>query len=360
LNYSKIRNDASNPSTADNRHIIIHAIEPRLNYNKKSLKKTDLPISSCYVELETKHLIEESGYYELPYAVGRFYQATNEKYGRSPAMEVASTLSMLNRMEQTRIQSAERVSNPPWLAPNDGSVRRISNTQGSIIYYNAANPASKPEQMIVRDNTIVNDSMIQLKTAEVEDAFFLPLFNPLVNRVNMTATESQLRATIALQNLIPAISRITNELLTPLFVRIYSILARSGVYPQPPDVLLNSNGKVIVAFNSKATLALKQLELQGVYQTLESMAFLAQVNPEVMDNFDLDKVARLTSVANSVPTTIIRPEREVKKQREARAAAKFEAEQNQQAIMAADVYNRTSKAPEAGSAANALLAEVGL
>lgn len=357
-----IKNDLDNPSNSDNIHYIIHAIEPRKDYKKGSAKADERPYSSCYIEVKTKNILKETGYYELPYAVGRFYQATNEKYGRSPAMECLSTLSMLNAMEQTRIMAAQRASNPPWLSPNDGSVRRISNKSGTIIYWNASNPASKPEQLIVRDNVIVNDQAIQLKNMEVEDAFFMPLFNPLINRQNMTATETQQRVNIALQNLVPAIGRLTNELLQPIFERIYFILSRQGVYPTPPSKLLMSDGKVQIAFNSKATMAIRVLELQGVYQTLENVTFLSQFPgaQDILDNFDLDEVARETAITNSVPTNIIKSKREVQKIREARAKAEEEARTAQELQMMGNVYNSTSKTPEQGSGAQMLMQQAGL
>jgi hypothetical protein len=310
-----IKQAASDPKTADKPFIIIHAIEPRVDYKRGSGNKDERPIKSCYVEMESKTILEEGGYYEMPYAVGRFYQATNEKYGRSPADECISTLSMLNAMESTRLQSAQRVSNPPWLSPNDGSVRRISNQSGTIIYWNAANPASKPEQLAVKDNVAVNDATIQLKNEEVEDAFFMALFNPLINRQNMTATESSQRMNIALQNLVPAIGRLTTELLSPLFLRVYNILLRQGVYPEMPAEV----GNIQVGFNSKATQAIKMLEVTGIYQTLENVAFLAQFKPEVMDNFDVDEIARTTAEAFSVPTNVLKSEYDVKMEREAQA-----------------------------------------
>ena len=165
-------------------------------------------------DLKAKKIVLESGFDEMPYSVARFYKTNYEKYGRSPAIEVFATLPLINRMEVSRIRGAERVSNPPWLAPNDGSVRRISNDQGSIIYYNAGNPLSKPEQLRPMDNVVVNDQMIQKKEEEVLDAFYVPLFNPLMNKQNMTAFESQERLNISLQFLTPAVNRVNKYFVT--------------------------------------------------------------------------------------------------------------------------------------------------
>lgn len=358
----KIVECSKNPKKCDDMFTIIHAIEPRMDYRVGSLKRDDRPISSCYVEMDTKNILKEDGYYEMPYAIGRFYQATNEKYGRSPALECLSTLSMLNSMEQTRIMTAERVSNPPWLLPNDGSVRRVSNASGSISYWNAGNPSSKPEQQIVRDNVGVNDATIQVKNVEIEDAFFMPLFNPLINRVNMTATESSQRMNIALQNLVPSIGRLTHELMNPLFTRVYNILERQGLFPEMPEVLRTSKGTIGISFNSKATQAIKQLELAGTYQTLESITFLSQFPgaENILDNFNLDEIARTTAEANSVPTTLVNSKRNVDKMRQDRAAQQQEAQAMEQMKQMSDVYRNTNTPVAPNSGADMLMNEAGL
>ena len=138
---------------------------------------------------------------------------------------------MINRFEVSRIRGAERVSNPPWLAPNDGSVRKISNDQGSIIYYNAGNPLSKPEQLRPMDNVIVNDDMIKKKEQEVLDAFYVPLFNPLQDRQNMTAFESRERLNLSLQFLTPAVNRLNKYFVKPSLERAFGIMLREGNFP---------------------------------------------------------------------------------------------------------------------------------
>lgn len=356
----KIRNDAEDAKRCDNEYTIIHAIEPNKNAKKGGMKPEDRPISSIYVELDSKEVIKSTGYYEMPYAVGRFYQSNNEKYGRSPAMECMSTLSMVNAMELTRIRSAHRVSNPPWLLPDDDSVHRVSGEGGSKIFWDANNPQSKPQQIDIKDNVIINDQMIEIKIAEIKDAFFQALFNPLIDRQNMTATESSQRMQIALQNLVPAIGRMTTELLIPIFKRMYFILMRAGVYPEMPQALMEG-GEIQIGFTSKATMAEQQLEILGTYQTLEAVGMLVQMGQEdVLDNYDLDAIARGTAEANSVPNNFLRSERDVKMLRKAREEQQQQAQAMDQQAALAESYNNTSKAPEAGSPADLLMAQSGI
>ena len=83
-------------------------------------------------------------------------------------------------------------------------------------------------------------------------------------------------------------------------------------------------------------------------------AFISQSDPYVMDNFDLDRIVRLTSEANSVPASVLLSERAVQNIRKNRAKQKEQEDAIQQQLLSAEVYNKTSKAPEAGSGAEML------
>jgi hypothetical protein len=258
----EIKEMALEPKTSSKEYTFIHIVIPRDKFIPNSDIKEEKPIASYYIELQSKKLVLESGFDEMPYAVGRFYKTNFEKYGRSPALEVFTSLPLINRMEVSRIRGAERVANPPWLAPNDGSVRRISNEQGSIIYWNAGNPLSKPEQLRPMDNVIVNDTMIEKKEQEVLDAFYVPLFNPLLNKKNMTAFESQERLNLSLQFLTPAVNRLNKYFVVPVLERAFGIMLRAGAFK---ELELEELSGASLEFDlvGKASIASRQIELFG-------------------------------------------------------------------------------------------------
>lgn len=342
----------------DEKWHFVHITMPRSDYEKDSVNKKKKPIASYYVCEEDKEWVKESGFDEMPYAVGRFYKTNYEVYGRSPAMEVEKTFPMINSMELSRIRSAERVSNPPWLAPNDGSTRRISNDQGSIIYWNPNNPNSKPEQLIAQDNVIVNDEAIARKEQEVMDAFYVPLFNPLQDKRNMTATESSQRVDLSLQFLTPAVSRIEREFVKPTLNRAFSILMRSGAFPELEiDELSEAN--IDFELVGKANLASRQIELFGTMTALEQIGLVGQVKPEVWDNINADEFAAFAMQVNMAPWSIKVPEDMVQQQREARAQAAQQEQQAQQSMMAAEAYAKGSKVAEEGSPAANVQEQIG-
>jgi hypothetical protein len=348
---------ALNPNSANKESTYIHIVMPRESYKVVNPSKEEKKIGSYYLSLETNEIILESGFDEMPYSVGRFYKTNYEKYGRSPAIEVATSLPLINRMEVSRIRGAERVSNPPWLAPNDGSVRRISNDSGSIIYWNAGNPLSKPEQLVPADNVLVNDEMIKKKEEEILDAFYVPLFNPLMNRQNMTAFESQERLNLSLQFLTPAVNRLNKYFVTPILERSFSILYRAGMFPEL-DIPELSEANIGFDLVGKASIASRQIELFGTMTAIQQMMSIAQIKPEIFDNLNPDRTARFIQEVNMMPTDLQLSQEEVDEIRMGRmeeAQAQMEA-QSMQAM--SDAYVKSQKAPEEGSGAEGLLEEI--
>ena len=355
---ARVKEDAGSLSNSSKEYVFVHFVMPRTDgYVSGSNEKKQKAIASYYVCLDTKEIIKESGYDEMPYSVGRFYRTNYEKYGRSPAMEVGSTLPMVNDMEGTRIRGAQRQSNPLWLSPNDGSTRRISNDQGSIIYWNAGNPQSKPEQLQDRSNVMINDDNITKKEDEILDAFYVPLFNPLHDKKNMTATETGERLNLSLQFLTPAVNRVNRYFVKPALERAFAIMLRAGKFDELKIPEL-SGAKLDFDLVGKASLAARQIELYGTMTALEQIGLIGQVKPEIWDNVNADETARFIQEVNMVPTALQASEDEVTEVREERQAQMEAQQQAQQAQVMSDAYSKTTNAPEAGSGAEAMLEEM--
>jgi hypothetical protein len=349
-----IKKEAEDLATASKKHTFVHIVMPRSDAVHGSDKKEEKPIASYYISIEPMVMVKESGFDEMPYSVGRFYRTNYEKYGRSPAMEVGQTLPLVNNMELTRIRGAERVSNPPWLSPNDGSVRRISNEQGSIIYWNAGNPLSKPEQLQAQDNVMINDEMITKKEEEILDAFYVPLFNPLHDKKNMTATETGERLNLSLQFLTPAVNRINRYFVKPSLERAFGIMLRAQKFPEL-DIPELSGAKLDFDLVGKASLAARQIELFGTMTAIEQTGLIGQVKPEIWDNWDADETSRFIQEVNMVPVALQAKQEKVDEVREQRKADEDAARDAQEAQVMSDAYAKTTKAPEGGSGAEALI-----
>ena len=86
---------------------------------------------------------------------------------------------------------------------------------------------------------------------------------------------------------------------------------------------------------------------------------MGQINPEALDNFNLDAMTRDSALLKGVPATQLRTVEEVAQLRQQRQEMQMQQMRAQQAerqqVMAADAYSKTTKAPEMGSAAEGLM-----
>ena len=110
--------------------------------------------------------------------------------------------------------------------------------------------------------------------------------------------------------------------------RVFGIMERAGALPQRPDILLDT--KVQFRFQSPIQQARKQLEIAGLSRSLQLLAPLAEVQPEILDNFDGDRIARDAPEWGGMPIKWMRTERQVEDMRGGRE----QAGQEQQALAA--------------------------
>lgn len=337
----------------DTKFTIIHVIQPREDYEKKSLNPTKQKYASIYIDEETGELLKESGFSEMPAAVCRWFQASNEIYGRSPAMNSQGDLAQTNAMEYTKLRSAQRLASPQWLLPDDGSVRNLNNQAGGVILYNSTNPNGMPTQIAPKDMPNITHEYQQQKYDDIRMSFHVDVFNPMSDVTgNTTATEVDARMNIARQNLVPKISRVIDELLEPTLKRTFKILLDSGYYPAPPEEIDVKNIRINIM--STSGLILKQTEAVGALQLIESIAMLAQLKPEMLDYINGDELIKLVGYANAVPTQVLNSDYTVGQIRQQRADAQQAEQQQIQAVEAAKAYQATTKAAEEGSPAQLL------
>lgn len=257
------------------------------------------------------------GYDEFPFATGRLYKAKNEMYGRSCYMEAAQTISLHNDERATLIRGAKNRADPPWIEAADSRTRHIRTNGISRVVYDASALGGPPVQMDIKSDVGITEAMLEMDKEFIFRAFYIPAFNPLLDQKNMTAFETSQRIDIGLSEITPPLAKWQSEYASPLLERVYGILNRKGKYPDMPEMLEGKPFKI--EYISKASLALRQIELFGVMSTYERSAMIAQYRPDVMDNFDVDEMVKLSAEVDNVPNAVLLPSEDVADIREMRA-----------------------------------------
>lgn len=275
---------------------------------------------SYYVVKDISATLSRGGYYSFPYIVGRYMTAPAEDYGRSPAMIILPDIKMLNEMSRTNIRAAHRRAEPPILTTEDGSLTRISMQPNALIGGGLDEQGrQKVQPMMTGGDVGISLEMMNQRRAMINDAFFITLFQILVETPRMTATEVIQRAQEKSSLLSPIMGRQQAEFLGPLIDRELDILERAGALPNMPEVLREAGGQFIIEYESPLTRMQQAEEVSGVMRTLETVLPVMQIDPSVADNFDWDETTRILSRGNGAPPTIMRRVEEVLEIRQQRA-----------------------------------------
>ena len=301
---------------------IIHAVEPK-----------EGRWSSVYVEIETKQVLREGFFDSFPYAVPRFYKAAGETYGRSPVITALPTFKMLNEMQKTLIKAAQKVVDPPLLAPDDGYLNPVRTVPGGINYFRPG--ADKIEALNTQANIPIGLEMVQQAQEAIRLMFFVDQLSLPNKAERVTATEIMQRTEDSMRLLGPVAGRIQSEALEVVIDRTFKILLTQGKFPPTPEGLQGSDFKV--SYTSPIARAQQQLEALSLQRVLEIMTPFASIDPQIMSRFDSEEVLKGVSEMFGLRPSFLKTE-------EAVEAEKQQAQQMQEMAQGAEIAKTGSEA----------------
>ena len=310
---------------------------------------------------KTKTVIYESGFEEYPFAVCRFDKSDNETYGRGPGIDMLPTIKMLNRMQQAYIISSEHAADPSWLVP-DGSLlaKNFDRDPGAVIHYKPDLNGAKPEMLPVAGNGAKEFQDIKEVQDNIKVGFFWDIFDPLGDLKQITATEAEIRNEGKMIPFAPIAGNLHSELFRVIIHRVFGIVSRRGMLPEPPQKLLEQPDYKI-EFVSKIALSIKKIESLGWLQTEASLANIAAAKPDIMDNFDLDEIARDIALVNGSSPKWLVPAKERDQVRADRAQQMQQQAAAEQMLAGAGALgSNMGKAPEKGSPLDAIMQNQGV
>lgn len=339
----------------------LHVVKPRQDVDASRRDYRGMEFVSYYISLDTRELVEEGGFRSFPYAVGRYDLNPGEVYGRSPCMTILPDVKMLNEMNRTTIQAAQLAVLPPLLAGRDGILDAIRLTPAAINYGGIDdNGRQMITPMQVGGDVRLGLEMMDQKRSVINDALLQTLFQILVDKPNITATEAMLRAQEKGQLIGPTGSRIESEFLSAMLYRELDILASAGQLPEMPEKLAERGGLYEIEYDSPLSRAREAEGGVAILRTFEQLAPIAQVaGPSAFKRFNIDKVSKELARLNGMPSKVLYTDEEM----EEIDAAQAQADQMQQILAAAPVAASAAKdiasaQSLAGSAPNQVLPDI--
>jgi hypothetical protein len=124
--------------------------------------------------------------------------------------------------------------------------------------------------------------------------------------------------------------------------------------PPPPEL---KDAGLSVEYVGRLALAMKSFETQATGAVLSFVGQLAEVRPEILDNYDIDEIAQGTAHRSGMPIKYLMPPERRDEIRAERAEQQAQAQEAAQMEAMASQVPNLSKKPEQGSPINALMGE---
>jgi len=310
-------------------------IGPNPEANPKRFGSKYLPFASCWFETNcTNHskFLRESGFHEFPVMFLRWDATGEDTYGTDcPGMTTLPDIKQLQMGEKRGLQALEKMVNPPLQAPTSLQNKVVSLLPSALSFVDET-ATGKGIRPIHEVNFAIDklEQKQQQKRNNIRQGWYTDLFLMLASsdRRDITAREVDERHEEKYLALGPVVEHHKDELLIPAFDRIYGIMDRAGLIPEPPEELIGMDLKIepismMAQAQKLITVAAHERFIQGVSAT-------AAVAPDVLFKIDWDQEVDDYGEALGVNPNMIRPTKDAQ-------AARAEVQKQQQQAHAAQM-----------------------
>lgn len=322
-NLGQDTRDALNDKEAkkDKKFDFIQIVKPRENRDTSKSDNKNMPWADIIIDLSSRHLVKEEGFQEFPFAVPRWDTSSSELYARSPAMIAYGDGLTLQAQGETLLTAGQKAVSPPLLVADDSIYGDIRSFPDGITYFDAEavreTGQSPVTPLFTGADIPLGREMLEDSRDLVWQAFFRDILRLPVGGPQMTAFEVAERREEFIRTVGPVFGSLEEDYTSALVDRAFSIMQREDGFLEPPEVLKNKEVKWIT--RSPVERARKQIEAVAITRSVEMLTPFIEFQPDLMDNFDGDKIARDTDDIFGYPAKWLRPEEEVLGIRDGRA-----------------------------------------
>ena len=336
-----VKDAAANAQQADNKFEILHCVYPREDYAPGRVDGKGKPFASEYILVEKKHVLREWGYDTFPYAISRYTQSAGEVYGRGPAQWALPAIKTLNEQKKTILKQGHRQVDPVLLSHDDGTLGSFSLRAGALNPGGVNKDGKALVHVLPTGSLAVGDKMMEMERAIIHDAFLITLFQILIDTPQMTATEVLERAREKGMLLAPTAGRQQAEFLGPMSEREIDLLARQGLLPRIPQILLQAETEYRFVYDNPMSRMQQAEKASGFMRALGTASEYAKMTGDLepLDHFNFDVAMPEILDIHGAPVTWTRTIEEI----QAKRAGRAEAVEQQQQVDAAPAMASVAK-----------------
>ena len=323
--------------------IIVHAIQPRKDYDPDKKDNKNMPFESVYFEKGAKTFLKESGFEENAILAPRWENVSGEAYGRSPAMEALGDVKQLQHQQLAKGKAISKQVDPALQAPIELQTTGVDSIPNGINYVSNTQQGIRPAYDVnLNLSYLLAD--IQDVRQRINTSFYKDLFMMLADsdRRQITAREIEERHTEKMLMLGPVLENIGSDQLDVAIERVFGIMSRKGLIPEAPEALQGRPLKI--EYVSTLAQAQKAVGVGAIEQLVMSVGQMAQFKPEVLDKLNADEaVDQIAEMLGTNPNLVIDDETvaQLRAQRQQAMAQQQQMEMMSQGASAAQTLSNT-------------------
>lgn len=294
----------------------VHAIYPRPLEDQNSYGgSSGMPWASCWVENDSKKVVKESGYRLFPAAVPRYQKTPNEIYGRGRGDIAMPDSGTLNAAKRMGLEDWALKIRPPVMQAGDavmGTLRLVPGGPTRI------NTHGRPiRDVIMPWETGSHPEVSQIKEEElrrtIREIFFVDQIRQLMetHKSEMTALEFQKKIELLFRIMGPVYGRMEHEFLRATIDVGWDLMYMGREFPPPPPSMEQFGGDINITFKNPIALAQKSGDAQALLMAVNDLAPMAQIFPQMWDQYDPDKISLGIGEVRGVPAKWMRNSREI-------------------------------------------------
>ena len=339
---------------------------------RKEFKATEgmlaMPFEALHIEYESKHLLKEEGFNELPIMMARMRKLNYERYGRSPAMQALPDIREANALREALIIATEKVLDMPKGVFNDGVMGGgvIDTSAKAINVFNDNGNGSPIFDIGTPPDLRAALGRLEELRQSISQHFNIDRLLDFNNEQQMTFGEAQIRNQIRTASLSSLFARQITELFTPLIERSVSILFREGEFgvirdsdeerelleagvqdiEYIPDALVKllEKGDSIyeVRYKTQAKQASRAEDYLAILDVINFAGQAMNIDPTLAKRIDLHEGLKEIADIRSIPASMIKADDVFNEEMQAEQEAMQQQQQMEQAAQVADIANKAA------------------
>lgn len=330
---TQMRSEASKPQPNEDAYFeFVHYVTPRDDYDPEAIDTRRHPIVGSYICVKSKEYVgEETGYRSMPYKIPRTATVAGDPYGYSPAVMALAALGGASAMKKTNLKQGNKAVDPVLLAHDDNILNGEVDLRPGAVNYGGVDKQGRALIQPLRGGDFrVAEALLQDERRDIEDSFFVTLFQILTDTPEMTATEVMERVAEKASLLSPTMGRLQSELLGPMIEREIDLLSEMGVLPDMPPELVEAQGEYEIVYTSPLAKSMYAEEVSGFMRAVEMALNIANATQDMsqLDHFNFEDAIPEISDYMAVPARWMNDRDTVSGKREQR-----QAQQEQQQLL---------------------------